>query len=205
MRKPKLKPKSAEFEIKPQALPRLCDVPGCSDHGEFKAPKSRKELRDYYWFCLDHVREYNRNWDYFTGMGEADIEDHIRKSTIWDRPTWKFTARQVNDTILRQRLKEHFGFAGFEEPDAEQQQDEEIHFNPSQSASAEVQALSVLNISPPTNLDEIKTRYKKLAKKFHPDLNNGCRDAEEKLKKINIAYTVLKIAFQKYSSLADAQ
>lgn len=186
-------------------MPRLCDVPGCCDHGEFRAPKSRKELRDYYWFCLDHVREYNRNWDYFNGMDEADIEQHIRKSTIWDRPTWKMSARQVNDTILRQRLKEHFGFAGFEETYSRtEQDDEEIHFSKAQASSAEVEALTVLNITPPTDLQEIKLRYKKLAKKFHPDLNGGCKNAEEKLKKINIAYTVLKIAYQKYSTMADA-
>jgi len=151
MRKPKLKPNSPELDTQHRIVVRQCDIPGCSHQGEHRAPKSRQNLRDYFWFCLDHVREYNRNWDFFNGMNEADIEEHIRKSTIWD----------------------------------------------------EVEALTVLNITPPTDIEEIKVRYKKMAKKYHPDLNNGCRKAEEKLKKINIAYTVLKIAYQNYQTYTE--
>ena len=40
--------------------------------------------------------------------------------------------------------------------------------------------------------DEVKTRYKQLAKQHHPDANNGDRDAEERLKTINQAYAALR-------------
>ena len=41
-------------------------------------------------------------------------------------------------------------------------------------------------------LDEVKTRYKELAKRHHPDANGGDRAAEERLKTINLAYAALR-------------
>lgn len=49
----------------------------------------------------------------------------------------------------------------------------------------------VLGVSPGASDDEIKAAYRKLAKKYHPDLNGGSADAEEKMKEINEAYTIL--------------
>jgi curved DNA-binding protein CbpA len=40
-----------------------------------------------------------------------------------------------------------------------------------------------------------------LAKRFHPDLNKSNPEAEETLKKINMAYTVLKLAYKKFDDL----
>ena len=49
----------------------------------------------------------------------------------------------------------------------------------------------ILNVSPSADDKEIKKAYHKLAKKYHPDLNQGNKAAEEKFKKINEAYEVL--------------
>jgi hypothetical protein len=69
--------------------PRRCDKPGCENGGEFRAPKSRQTLRDYYWFCLDHVREYNQAWDFFKDMKPDQIEAYQRATLVGLRPTWK--------------------------------------------------------------------------------------------------------------------
>ena len=50
---------------------------------------------------------------------------------------------------------------------------------------------SILGVSKSASDDEIKKAYRKLAKKYHPDLNKGNKEAEEKLKEINKAYEVL--------------
>lgn len=49
-----------------------------------------------------------------------------------------------------------------------------------------------LEVSPSADMAEIKKAYRKLVKKYHPDLNPGNKTAERKLKKINEAYEVLK-------------
>ena len=54
--------------------------------------------------------------------------------------------------------------------------------------------LATLGLSWPVTMDEVKTRYKELAKRHHPDANNGDRAAEERLKTINLAYATLRIA-----------
>ena len=46
----------------------------------------------------------------------------------------------------------------------------------------------VLGISPSASEDEIKQAYRKLAKKYHPDLNPGDASAEAKMKEVNEAY-----------------
>ena len=50
---------------------------------------------------------------------------------------------------------------------------------------------SILGVSKNASDDEIKKAYRKLAKKYHPDLNKGDKSAEEKLKEVNKAYEVL--------------
>lgn len=49
----------------------------------------------------------------------------------------------------------------------------------------------VLNVNKNASQDEIKRAYRKLAMKFHPDQNQGDKEAEEKFKQINEAYQVL--------------
>ena len=49
----------------------------------------------------------------------------------------------------------------------------------------------VLGISKGASEEEIKKAYKKLARKYHPDVNPGDKDAEEKFKEINEANAVL--------------
>jgi len=47
----------------------------------------------------------------------------------------------------------------------------------------------VLGVSPSASEDEIKKAYRALAKKYHPDLNNGSPEAEQRMKEINEAYS----------------
>jgi len=50
----------------------------------------------------------------------------------------------------------------------------------------------VLGVDEKANAEEIKKKYRALAKKYHPDRNKGNREAEEKFKDISEAYDVLK-------------
>jgi preprotein translocase subunit Sec63 len=64
--------------------------------------------------------------------------------------------------------------------------------------------LMTLGLTWPTTLDAVKTRYKELAKRHHPDANGGSRDAEERLKTINLAYATLRSRLVAEPRLASA-
>jgi len=51
---------------------------------------------------------------------------------------------------------------------------------------------SVLGVQRAASDDEIKKAYRKLAMQYHPDRNNGSREAEERFKEITEAYDVLR-------------
>ena len=55
----------------------------------------------------------------------------------------------------------------------------------------------VLGLSKGASSDEIKKAYRKLAKKYHPDVNKA-KDAEEKFKEINEAYAEAVVELEKY-------
>jgi len=50
---------------------------------------------------------------------------------------------------------------------------------------------AILGVSKKASADEIKKQYRKLAQKYHPDLNPGDRAAEERFKSISAAYSIL--------------
>lgn len=169
---------------------RRCQQPGCTEPGTYRAPKSRQNLNEYVWFCLDHVRDYNRAWNYYAGMDESEVEAHIRNDTVWQRPTWplgSWHSFRPRHGGAKTRFRDPFGF--FREDGAPADKGgEPRHSLP----PAERQALTVLELSPPVTRDEIKIRYKDLVKKLHPDANGGDKEAEERLKIINQAYSTLK-------------
>jgi len=178
--------------VAPAPPVRLCDHPGCEAGGEFRAPRSRLELNHYYWFCLDHVRSYNAAWNYYAGMSEPEIEAEIRRDTVWQRPSWKLGQR--HGPAYETRINDPLGLYGKE---GQQQRRNSGHGtgSASRAASAREQALAVFEIEPPFTQTSLKARYKVLVKLHHPDAHGGDKEAEEKLKIINQAYTTLKASY----------
>ena len=184
------------FEAAADAPVRLCDHPGCEAGGDFRAPKSRLELRDYYWFCLEHVRAYNSAWNYYAGMSDSEIEAEIRSDTVWQRPSWRLGDRAGPGFAAR--VRDHFGVfsagAGGRRGRAERDRDGAPDAA-RRALSAREQALAVFEIEPPFTPVRLKARYKTLVKLHHPDAHGGDKAAEEKLKIINQAYTTLKASY----------
>ncbi len=160
---------------------RGCDCPGCNQPGDFRAPKSRDQLDHYYWFCLDHVRDYNRQWDYFAGMSMHDIETHVRKASVWERPSWPISGMRAREQSIRDAVMRDFFSDGPEAPP------------PTQAMpKVERDALVALELVPPVSFTAIKTQYRIMVKRHHPDANAGSPESEEKFKNLNQAFTVLK-------------
>lgn len=161
-------------------LSRACDHPGCGAHGGFRAPKSRRSLNEYFWFCLDHVREYNRSWDYYKGMSPGEIEAEMRRDTTWQRPSWPLGRLGLG---ADERVVDSFGVLGKPKAASVRQGTE---------APAELRGpLATLDLGWPVTRADVKRAYKALAKRHHPDANSGDKAAEDRLKTINAAYTAL--------------
>jgi len=173
----------------------LCDHNDCIELGEYKAPKSRLKLNEYYLFCLKHVTDYNKSWDFYKGLNVDQIELSIRKDAIWDRPSWPLKGNPNN--IISQ-LKEFFNndYSLFEkEKDFQnflKNKTIEEKLN-----TEEYKSLKILELSLPISLEKIKKKYKKLVKIFHPDVNDNNKKAENHFKEINEAYKILLKKFLK--------
>lgn len=160
-------------------------MPGCLEAGEYRAPKSRTNLTDYHWFCLEHVRAYNAGWDFYKGMSAAEVEAQLRADTSWQRPSWplgRLGHAAWDEDVLKDPL--HILSAARvkngKRPD------------PNRTPAELKEPLATLGLSWPITMDTLKARYKELAKRHHPDANGGSRDAEERLKTINLAYAVVR-------------
>lgn len=168
----------------PDESHRPCQHSDCAEAGVHKAPKSRDNLTDYYWFCLEHVRAYNQAWDYFVGMSEEQIEAQRRIDTVWERPSWPLGADlHKAEARAREELEREFGASSTAGRGRDQRH------------SKDEQALAVLDLKRPITFPEIKARYIKLVKRLHPDANGGDREAEEQLKSVNEAFSTLKHSF----------
>lgn len=201
-----LKPNSPEFadgKDQPRGPRfRCCDMPDCQEKGEYRAPKDRG-LNEYYWFCLPHVQDYNKAWNYFSGMSMSEVEDYINSATVWDRPTRRYDSMASTTEDLKRKAWQTYHFTD-EEPSTERQH----RAPPPSRQTPEYEALALMGLEAPVTLKDIKAKYKVLVKKYHPDatrqdVTSHDKEAEEVLKKINMAYTILKMAYQKFEELPD--
>lgn len=168
----------------PVAPGQPCESPGCALAGEFRAPKSRSTLREFHWFCLEHVRAYNASWDYYKGMSPEEIEAATREDSSWQRPTWPLgqngRAARLEEAIEAELHAFAFGKRPQKKP-------------PASDMPAELRdPLNVFGLAWPVTLEMVKTRYKELVKRHHPDTHQGDAGAEERLKTINLAYAALR-------------
>lgn len=189
-------PRTKAYAPDPAAPGRSCDSPGCEAMGEYRAPKSRRNLSDYWWFCLEHVRAYNAGWDFYKGMSPGEIEAQVRADTAWQRPSWPLgrlgRTAAWDEELVRDPL--NLLAAG------------RIKRGPQTMAEGPPpelrEPLATLGLPWPTTLDAVKTRYKELAKQHHPDMHGGDRAAEERLKTINLAYAALRSRLMPAPSVA---
>jgi hypothetical protein len=184
-----------DLTVEANAPVRPCDHPGCLAGGDFRAPKSRLQLRDYYWFCLEHVRTYNAAWNYYAGMSDGEVEVEIRQDTVWQRPSWRLGDRHSPGWAAR--IRDCLGIfpEGLGPRGSGPQSGRPSSATAQRALSALEQALAVFEIEPPFTPVRLKARYKALVKLHHPDAHGGDKLSEEKLKIINQAYATLKASY----------
>ena len=77
------------YEFEQLRLTKYCEWPGCEKKGEYRAPTSREKLRTFKFFCLEHIKDYNKAWDYFKGRSIEQIYNEVSNDAYWHRKTRK--------------------------------------------------------------------------------------------------------------------
>ena len=172
-----------------------CEHPGCLAVATAKAPKSRERLEEHYWFCQPHAAEYNKSWDFFSGMNEAQIDTSRKFSATGDRPTWQFRASKYSREAASFAAGAGRGFADpFGVFRAAQKRAEAAPESERQLGRLERLALADLDLTEESTGPQIRARYTELIKRCHPDSNGGDRSAENKLQKVLKAFKTLRQA-----------
>lgn len=173
----------------------FCAWEKCNAPAPHPAPKSPDRLREYHWFCAEHVREYNRTWNFFAGMNDAEIQQYIEGNITGHRPTW--SSRMGNpyarpDGAAEDGAHKHGAdrYNLFGDPHAGTKENQRPAAR--QWPALVREAFICLELEETATLKEIKLRYKELVKRYHPDANGGDRATEGQLKQVIQAYNRLK-------------
>jgi len=178
-----------------------CEWAGCDEPGPHPAPKGRRQEGQYHRFCLDHVREYNKGYNYFSGLPDEDVVEHQKSAATGHRPTWfvgvnsaarsrSAKGRGKSAAGFGHQFTAHDPFGLFGEPGGDK---------PGAAARRplkrlERRALRQLSLDDDVTKADIKARFKDLVKRLHPDHNKGDRSSEDKLREVIQAYNYLKQA-----------
>ncbi|GFE96434.1 MULTISPECIES: J domain-containing protein [unclassified Gluconobacter] len=194
------------FDPDPEAPDQTCDHPGCAEPAGYRAPRGRDALRSYFWFCLQHVRDYNARWDFYRGMTPAQIEAQLRADTSWQRPSWKLgTGTAQKAEFNEEDVLDPLDILGASRRDRAQRAKDSARQRAAADGPPEPLRLplATLDLTWPVSLDDVKSRYRALARRHHPDANIGDKQAEERFKAIGSAYAVLKTHFSRESEFVS--
>jgi hypothetical protein len=176
-----------------------CEREGCAHPGLHRAPKGRGREGQYWRFCLDHVREYNHNYNYFAGMSDDAVVAYQKDAVIGHRPTWAMgTGRPEGrkaDGPAPARDWEYLDPLGILRAEGAAHAKRAAPEPPVPRASGPVRhALDVLGLDEGVDAATIKAQYKILVKRFHPDAHGGDRSYEARLRDIIRAHDTLRAA-----------
>ena len=166
-------------------MENICDWKNCKKTGQYRAPVEKDNSKKFRWLCLDHVKEFNKSWDYFRGMSDKEVSNFLKSDMTWHKPTQSFSSPDNFFNILWNNTLN-------DEPNLSNGSlEKKISFS-----QKEREAFRIIELEIGTNWEKIQNQFKKLVKKYHPDMNAGNKKFEEKLKIITLAYTQLKLAYK---------
>jgi hypothetical protein len=192
-------------EATPAETGPRCEWEGCTEKGEFRAPKGHKTEGQYHNFCKAHIRQYNATFNFFAGMSAAEQDEHLTSNAqTAGRPTSRMGTNPNVGAQAQNRANSgprvHARGTRFHDPlgvfaraaraSARAPQKERV--KPMQALDK--RAIEVLGLEPGATSDDIKKAYKALVKIHHPDANGGDRSSEDRLRAVIVAYTHLKTA-----------
>lgn len=188
----RIKPRGAKKAEEEARKAAQCEWDSCEKPGGHKAPKGRNRDGEYYNFCIDHVREYNKNYNHFSGLADDEIARYQKENITGHRPTWKIGSNKsgkVDESVLRatpawhNKVRNKAGARPVAGTGARRK-----------LKRLEAKAMRDLGLPETATGEQIRTKYKELVKQNHPDANKGDRSTEDRLRQILQAYKQLKQA-----------
>jgi len=163
-------------------LIKYCEWKNCNHKGIYRAPKNRENLREFRWFCLEHIREYNKKWNYFSGLSQEEIEKELKADFTWHLPTWPMNGKNIYDLNDELKILKNDKIYKRNNKDNKNKDIKNSNINAS---------FEKLNLTLDSSLQDIKRQYKVLVKKYHPDANKNNIKSNNKLIEINEAYKII--------------
>ena len=167
-------------------MKNICEWKNCNEAGRFKAPAEKDNSKNFRWLCEDHIKIFNKKWNYFDGMSQNEIVNFIKSDLTWHRPTQKFASSDNFFNILwNNALGDKFNI--FKENGS-------THINNfNKLCEKDKDAFIIMDLELNSDWSTVQKKFKTLVKKFHPDKHSGNKQYEDKLKKITLAYSHLKM------------
>ena len=197
----RIAPKKGKAKVATAADPRpasgdaLCQWDGCTKAGAHRAPVGRNRENEYFLFCEEHVREYNKNYNYFSGLSDDDIAHMQKDALTGHRPTWKVSTNGTMSKAAPEFAKIRSGRAGYyKRVGVAGVAASSSTGGPRRLRPLEKRAMTTLGLAESASPEMVRARYKDLVKQHHPDVNGGNRESEERLQEVLQAYKILKVA-----------
>ena len=149
----------------------------CKEIGQYKATREKDKSKKFRMLCLKQVKEFNKNWNYFSGMNDDQVINFLKSDMIWHKPTQSFSSadnffKVLWNNTLRDELdkdKNEFNYM------------RQFKFD-----HKDIKAFGILGVSVGLKWQKIQEKFKLLIKKFNPDMNSGNKKYEEKFKLITL-------------------
>ena len=167
-------------------MENICEWDNCKEKGKYKAPIDKDNSRLFKLLCEEHIKLFNKSWNYFEGMSQDQIENFLKSDLTWHRPTQEFGSQDNFFNILwNNALSDKFNFF---------KQEKVINnLKNKKLTEKDKDAFIIMGLEFNADWPIIQKKFKMLVKKFHPDRNSGNKQFEDKLKKITLAYSHLKL------------
>jgi len=166
-------------------MKNICEWDNCKEAGTYKAPTERDNSKNFRWLCEEHIKLFNKKWNYFEGMSQNEIENFLKSDLTWHRPTQKFgSADNYFNILWNNTLSDKFKIFKENGP---------FLTNGRKLCEKDKDAFRIMDLELSADWIAIQKKFKTLVKKFHPDKHSGSKQYEDKLKKITLAYSHLKM------------
>ena len=132
----------------------ICDWENCKKIGSYKAPIERDNSKKFKLLCLEHIKIFNKKWNYFANMSNEEIEFFIKSDLTWHKPTKSFGSSENFFNILWNNALEDklniFKTSGYK------------NFKKTKLTSTDLDALDIMGLKHEAKWEEIQKKFKYL-------------------------------------------